>query len=80
MKSRNISSAIEALLNDFFIVQKDVDCVSDLYDTVIREVEGAVIRKAMQLTGRSKTRAAKILGISRNTLNSKIKSLKIEFC
>ena len=79
MKSKNISSAIESLLDDFILVQKDITRVSDLYNIVVREAESAVIRKIMLVTYRNKTQAAKILGISRNTLNSKIKSLKLEF-
>lgn len=79
MKSKNISSAIESLLDDFILVQKDITRVSDLYAVVVREAESAVIRKIMLVTYRNKTQAAKILGISRNTLNSKIKSLKLEF-
>ena len=74
MKSKNISSAIESLLDDFILVQKDITRVSDLYAVVVREAESAVIRKIMLVTYRNKTQAAKILGISRNTLNSKIKS------
>jgi DNA-binding protein Fis len=77
MKQHNISSAIELLLDNFFLVQKNVNSVSGLYDIVVREAEVAVITKIMKLTGRNKKQTAKILGISRNTLNSKLKKLKI---
>ncbi len=79
MKSKNISAAIESLLDNFFLVQKDINNVSDLYYTVIKEAESAVIRKIMTLTYRNKKQTAKILGISRNTLDSKIKNLNLEF-
>ncbi len=77
MKSQSISSAIESLLDNFFLVQKNINDVSDLYNIVIKEAEYAVIKKTMFLTDRNKKQTAKILGISRNTLNSKIKNLKI---
>lgn len=79
MRSRSIASAIESLLDDFFLVQKDITQVSDLYDVVIKEAESAVIKRIMILTCRNKRQAAKILGISRNTLNAKIKRLNLEF-
>lgn len=79
MNSQSISSAIEALLDKFFLVQKNINDVSDLYNVVMKEVEYAVIKKTMLLTDRNKKQTAKILGISRNTLNSKLKNLKIGF-
>ena len=79
MRANNIASAIEALLDNFFLVQKDINGVTDLYATVIKEAESAVIRKIMNMTYRNKKQAAKILGISRNTLNTKIKNLKLDF-
>jgi DNA-binding protein Fis len=73
-----MASAIDSVLNDFFLIQKDVESVTGLYQTVIREAERAVIKRVMRVTGRNKKASAKILGISRNTLNSKITNLDIE--
>lgn len=78
MRKYSISSAIDVLLDNFIILQKNIENVTGLYNTVIKEAEQAVIRKVMHATDRNKTKAAKILGISRNTLNAKIKSLKLE--
>jgi len=78
MKKYSISSAIDILLDNFIIVQKDITNVTGLYHTVVKEAEQAVIRKIMIATDRNKTKTAKVLGISRNTLDSKIKNLKIE--
>lgn len=77
MKKHSISSVIDQLLDNFLILQKDVNLVSDLYHVVVKEAEYAVIKKIMKITDRNKTQAAKILGISRNTLDTKLKSLKI---
>ncbi len=78
MRKYSISSAIDVLLDNFIIVQKDIANVTGLYHTVVKEAEQAVIKKIMLATDRNKTKTAKVLGISRNTLDSKIKSLKIE--
>lgn len=78
MRKYSISSAIDVLLDNFIILQKDIANVTGLYHTVVKEAEQAVIKKIMIATDRNKTKTAKVLGISRNTLDSKIKSLKIE--
>jgi DNA-binding protein Fis len=78
LKASGISSVIDHILDDFFLIQKNVDDVSELYWFVIQEVERALIQKAFHLADRNKRRTAKILGISRNTLNAKIKTLEID--
>jgi len=49
----------------------------NLYKTVIPEVEKALITMIMKETGGNQIKAAKLLGINRNTLREKIKKLKI---
>lgn len=49
----------------------------DLYRRVIREVERALIEEALQRSKGSQTRAAKILGIHRNTLRARMQALGI---
>ena len=50
----------------------------DLYRRVIREVERALIEEALQRSKGSQTRAAKILGIHRNTLRTRMRVLGIK--
>ncbi len=50
---------------------------SNLYDTVVGEVEKALIELALSEMGGNKLRAAKALGMNRNTFRAKLKSLKI---
>lgn len=78
MKRRSISYAIELVLSEFFLVQKNIDNISGLYKTVMQEVESTLIKKIMKLTDKNKTQTAKILGITRNTLVSKLKSLGLK--
>lgn len=50
---------------------------SNLYDTVLSEVEKSLIQIVLKETEGNKLRAAKILGINRNTLRTKMKKYKI---
>jgi two-component system nitrogen regulation response regulator GlnG len=50
----------------------------NLYDTVISEVEKALINIVLTETGGNQLKAAKTLGINRNTLRTKIKEYKIK--
>ena len=49
-----------------------------IYDMVIRQVEKALIEKALARCGGVKIKAADFLGINRNTLNKKFKELGLE--
>ncbi len=51
---------------------------SNLYSTVIAEVEKALISIVLKETGSNQLKTAGILGINRNTLRSKIKEYKIK--
>jgi two-component system nitrogen regulation response regulator GlnG len=50
----------------------------NLYETVISEVEKALIRIVLNETGGNQLKAAKTLGINRNTLRTKIKEYRIK--
>lgn len=50
---------------------------SDLYKTVISEVEKALFDIILKETKGNQVRAAKILGINRNTLSKKIREYKL---
>ncbi len=49
-----------------------------IYELVIRQVEKALIEKALGRCNGVKIRAADFLGINRNTLNKKFKELGLE--
>lgn len=50
-----------------------------LYSFVIREVERPLLEEVLCHTKGNQKEAARILGINRNTLRTKIQSLKIDF-
>jgi two-component system nitrogen regulation response regulator GlnG len=78
MSVYSIVAAVNSVLDKFLLVQKNLQDVSGLYAVVVNKAEYAVINKVLKLTDRNKKQTAKILGISRNTLMTKMKSLGIE--
>ncbi|MFK7974328.1 MAG: helix-turn-helix domain-containing protein [Rickettsiaceae bacterium] len=72
-----LSSSIEANLDKFFQMHDGDSPDSGLYDRVIHEVERILIIKTLKHVNGVQVKAAKILGINRNTLRHKIKELNI---
>ncbi len=62
------------LIDDYFLTANK----GKIYPLVIRNTEKMVIEKALERTFGNKIAAAKILGINRNTLHSKIKKYNID--
>ena len=50
----------------------------NLYDQVLAQVEPPLIEETLAFTGGNQSRAARILGMTRNTLRSKINRYGIE--
>lgn len=72
--------AIEDLVRQklqLFLSKWDGYDVDDLYDVVIQRVEKPLIELVLQKTEGNQLKAAKMLGINRNTLHKKLKTLKI---
>jgi two-component system nitrogen regulation response regulator GlnG/two-component system response regulator FlrC len=74
---KSIGRFIEERLKGFMRNIKSLEKFN-LYDTVIPEVERALIIMVLKETKWNQIKAAKLLGINRNTLRSKIKKLKIK--
>jgi Fis family transcriptional regulator len=53
--------------------------IKNLFDVVIEQVEKPMIELALGLQDGNQLKAAKLLGINRNTLRKKIKTYKIKF-
>lgn len=75
---QTITEAIEDKIERFFIIYDNSNPEPGLYNLVISEVEKILIKKTMEHTGRIHSKAAKILGINRNTLRKKIKDFGID--
>ncbi len=74
--SFSVKEFLEDKLNGFLTEMKKLE-KSNLYETVITEVEKALFSIVLNETGGNQVGASKILGINRNTLNKKIKEYKL---
>ncbi|RJQ51504.1 MAG: hypothetical protein C4526_09875 [Nitrospiraceae bacterium] len=74
---KSIGKFVETRLKGFMQNIKRLEKFS-LYEMVIPEVEKSLIVMVMEETNGNQIKAAKLLGINRNTLRSKIRKLKIK--
>ena len=72
---RSVTSAIQLYLGDL-----NGHKVSDLYHTVLNEVEPALLNVVMHHVDGNQSQAAELLGISRGTLRKKLKQYNLEHC
>ena len=68
-----LSSQVSRLVKKYItgVSLKDVDL--NLYQLIIEEVEGPLFRTVMELTRYNQSKAARVLGVSRGTLRTKLK-------
>ncbi len=72
----SFEEAIRSFVVDIFTVEQKEK--NNLYDLVIRAAERILISEVLKFCDFNQVKAAKVLGIHRNTLRRKIKELKIE--
>jgi Fis family transcriptional regulator, factor for inversion stimulation protein len=72
-----IHDCIEAALERYF-TELQGEAPSGLYDLILGEVERPLLRAVLHHAGSNQSRAARYLGINRNTLRSKLKRYGIE--
>ena len=75
---QNLQDKIETLLGKYF---KDLDGENpnDVYDMVLHSVEKPLLIYIMNYAQGNQTRAAKILGLNRNTLRKKLEFYNLNF-
>jgi two-component system nitrogen regulation response regulator GlnG len=74
----SLGAAVERHLREYFDAHDDGLPASGLYDRVVREVERPLIELSLSATKGNQLRAAKLLGLNRNTLRKKIRELEID--
>jgi len=75
---QNLQDKIETLLDKYF---KDLDGENpnDVYDMVLHSVEKPLLIYIMNYAQGNQTKAAKILGLNRNTLRKKLEFYNLNF-
>lgn len=76
--SETLSGAVDRHLRDYFFAHDGDLPAAGLYERVIREIERPLIELSLAATAGNQIRAAKLLGLNRNTLRKKIRDLDIE--
>jgi two-component system nitrogen regulation response regulator GlnG len=76
--AESLGGAVERHLQEYFLAHQDELPASGLYDRVLREVERPLIELSLAATRGNQIRAAKLLGLNRNTLRKKIRDLDIQ--
>jgi two-component system nitrogen regulation response regulator GlnG len=76
--AESLGGAVEQHLRAYFAAHDDGLPASGLYDRVLREVERPLIELSLSATRGNQIRAAKLLGLNRNTLRKKIRDLDIQ--
>ena len=74
---QSLESQVHRKLDEAFKYNNIYD-TEDLYEKVMEHMERPLIQQVLQRTRYNQVRAAKILGINRNTLRKKIRTLGIE--
>ena len=74
----SLGGAVEQHLRTYFFAHKDALPAAGLYDRILREVERPLIELCLAATRGNQIRAAKLLGVNRNTLRKKIRDLDIQ--
>ncbi len=73
----SLGAAAERQLRDYFDAHKGGLPPAGLYDRVMREVERPLVLLSLEATRGNQLRAARLLGVNRNTLRKKIRELDI---
>ena len=76
-ENKGLAQSVEEQLAAYFKAHGRELPAAGLYDRVIREVERPLIILTLQATRGNQIKAANVLGLNRNTLRKKIKTLDI---
>lgn len=74
---KNLSDNVDTLLDQYFN-DLDGDQPSAIYEMVINTVEKPLLLYIMNKTEGNQSKAAKILGLNRNTLRKKLKQYNLD--
>ncbi len=73
-----LKDEVRKALNRYFNQLDQKNTPIDVYQLVLNEVEPPLLRSVMQFSNNNQSKAAKILGINRTTLRTKLKKYNIK--
>ena len=76
--AESLGGAVERHLKEYFLAHQEELPAAGLYDRVLKEIERPLIELSLAATRGNQIRAAKLLGLNRNTLRKKIRDLDIQ--
>jgi len=74
----SLGASVERHLKDYFTAHKDGLPAAGLYDRILREIERPLLSLSLAATRGNQIKAARLLGLNRNTLRKKIRELDIQ--
>jgi len=74
----SLGASVERHLKEYFAAHKDGLPAAGLYDRILREMERPLLSLSLSATRGNQIKAAKLLGLNRNTLRKKIRELDIQ--
>ena len=74
----SLGASVERHLKDYFTAHKDGLPAAGLYDRILREIERPLLALSLAATRGNQIKAARLLGLNRNTLRKKIRELEIQ--
>ncbi len=77
-QTETIKSLLKKHIRQFYNICSDTESNSSIYHSIITIAEEALIEETLNHTNGVQAKAAKILGINRNTLRKKMAQLRIE--
>ena len=75
---KSLKDEVREAMSRYFNQLDQKNIPIDVYQLVLNEVEPPLLRSVMQFSNNNQSKAAKILGINRTTLRTKLKKYKIE--
>ena len=78
VQEEGIGNAVEKYLRRFYSAPRVVESETNLYASVVGEVERRLISVTVEAVGGNRLKAARILGINRNTLLRKMRQFGLD--
>ena len=72
-KGEALGQLVSQLVKQFITSTNQKGATLNLYELILEEVEGPLFRTVMEMTRYNQSRAARVLGVSRGTLRTKLK-------